>query len=1192
MAQIIYVGSFNDGLYRSLDDGATFAQIWGVTNGENYIRGLATMTTTPGLDQVLIGCYGVGSGAAGSYAITTGGLYRLDHADATPLPVVHELTPFNSVEEILVLGSRIYVVGSIITINATTGVVTSQIDGVWVATVLGGPATNWTRLGAAALPTTAGWCSIAGKAGASAATDTLFVGSSTSIQGSTSGPIMYDHVMRSTNGGTTWVGITLLDAAIHNEVGGPGGSTWWYFGNTFGLLGKGSTMVVAQLISDPNDVNKLYLAGRAGAWFTRNALAANPDWYPSVQKMGVTINNAVVADPNTIGRVYVTNVDWVFFYSTNHLANVTQKAPPVPGAASAAGYSLALDTSATPSVVYCGVGDRDSNIAGAVYSNTDPTANAWAAVGDLVTAAGGARPFGMALLKITGTVNILAALAGSGVWRWNGTTWAKLTGAMYVSPTPDPKRHPILWISTNLAYCYDQDTGVWRGTTTTTTLDTWTKINPRTTANRQSGYLIVDPADTSRLFLSVDAGLFRLDGAATLAMATETAITGLTNPGPLDIDPNGILFVARPADAAGQAQMNRTANRSSASPVWADVADASYRGGSPFPNAIETTTDTYIYITEDGTGAMIGSAAGSILTNVASSDSAAASETSTLFTGGFFQKNDSDDAVGSELVTVGTSTIFSSDHATGTEGQNNPGGVVVVVRFVPKQLPPVRHVIHSRGGSDTPDVTNDWTATEVAPGGYWNAEGWIDARRALGKPDVYRAGAVWTMYLDDPNDPLWEGVLLDVVPTEQNEAHLIGRGWGQSPGRTVDRMNFVSVNYQDWVPEDSDPHNYNSDPAWQVDANGGRLLYTGHQGTAVNPNDNAGLVFWSEGCPVTEVSWVTHTQNLSGPNYALQVMSSKGPRGGRTIEGADIPLVDNDTRHRLTLSTPDGDQVGIRIIYQGAVATFALPRRARLTDLQVRGLAGSATVNPDGTLTYEMQTSDVVSVLFGKLGFDTWAVSDTGDNILPLDFKTGTYADALNYCAAFSGQTWLILSRAGKPYGRFRPPDVWLTTRDDGPTQLDPLTRYNQVVVRYLTTAHRQRQVVVTCEDLGLPDPFAGTTFTNAMTLEIVEQHHANPAIAQRLAERVLSIIYKERYTGSLDRAYLRSAEGQMVDARKARAGDLVVVEDAKPWGSATVTILDKTSSSAGASFNLAQNDPVLDQLLTHKAGLLGGAVP
>ena len=115
-------------------------------------------------------------------------------------------------------------------------------------------------------------------------------------------------------------------------------------------------MCPASWLSDPTDAthNRLYSAGRAGTWRTDNALAPDPDWYPAMRHMNVTINKSVVADPNDANRVDCLDVDWVYLKSTDKLSHMYMNRPTEDEE-----YCLALDSTTNPSgtsTVYLGAG--------------------------------------------------------------------------------------------------------------------------------------------------------------------------------------------------------------------------------------------------------------------------------------------------------------------------------------------------------------------------------------------------------------------------------------------------------------------------------------------------------------------------------------------------------------------------------------------------------------------------------------------------------------------------------------------------------------------------------------------------------------------------------------------------------------------------------------------------------------------
>ena len=555
-ASFLYVATFDDGVMRSADDGQTWTRLGleGI-----YLRSLAIDPANP--NTLYASSYGAQVYKTTS-ARTTGSFTRLASSPTT-------------VEELVVVQGRVYAAAG------SAGVYRS-VDG-------GG---SWTRLGATDLRNDGPiWMSIQAYRNPASGNDVIVAGANKATKAATGN---FNSLMRSTDGGTAWESLTADPSRIHHTMGGPEGDTWWLSSTQpWMMLGKGS-YTPAHIAVNPGDPGRIVVAGRSGVWQTSDSGA---NWYPIVSGMGVTINRGIIADPNVPGRVFIANTDWVVLTSTDGLSTVRQTRPPTGNT----GFSLALDTASTPSVLYVGVGERDTNTLGEVYSSADPTAG-WVKEG-LGAVAGGKRPLGVAVRRVNGSPVILAAVEGGGIWRKAGGSWSQVsTAAMGPQSTEFASFswHP----ASPTVYLYDRESGVWRSNDNGLS---WTRIWQKPSAQEMTGYVVADPADPSRLYASVAAdGVYRLDSATSGTVGAginPLEIGGFSRPGPLAAGQSGRLFVAEGVRGAIPASLTMTDDRGA---TWTSMADAPYRSAALFPYQMTAGPEGNVYLSLNGTGAILG----------------------------------------------------------------------------------------------------------------------------------------------------------------------------------------------------------------------------------------------------------------------------------------------------------------------------------------------------------------------------------------------------------------------------------------------------------------------------------------------------------------------------------------------------------------------------------------------------------
>ncbi len=1183
----MYAASWNSGVYRSSNNGATFTRIWGTNNSNIYLRGMSRSDENlcviqGGVDHLYVGAFETGSG--------TGGLYHIANAGgASTTPAVTPMsTPFVSVEEVAAYVAdtdtfRLYVVGF-------AGSNASRSHGVWHAQNPGDANSgSWVRGPTGQLSTTSPWSAVDAMGGG-ASGDRVAIGCYQPRLNSGS----YEEVFISTDGGQNFTCITLDATKVHHDdVGGPGGPSWPVAAAGNDVGNAGHELAGPSQIKWNSDGTRLYVSRYAGAWKCVTPLSpTGRNWYPMVNSLGVTINGDIAADPNDPAVAVMPNVDRGMFITDDHGATFIPR-----GTGFNASRAVWWDTNSN---LYVFGGSRDSNVDGDAIYFADPVNSATftslsnTAGQTLADITGAKRAYGGVGREIGGTVNILAAVTGHGIvrYRWDGVgsptdgTWATVKGNPPMSnASPSNKYASMDWRFDDICVLYDPSSGLWRGKNGATingsaVQTAWTLMHASTTGQTGQGFVQQDPANKERVFVSYGGGLIRVDNVFSAADATEVTVTTITRPtaqppGPICIDSLGRLWLqSRPSTTLTAPGYHRTSQRGSNAPSWTDLSDAYSDRAGLFATQMDVATDGTVYVAMDGFGAMIGTGTSETEVEIADTDTATLSEGETVSTTAFEDVNDNDAFVFTDAEEVdiagGDAQITDDDDFTLSETEAHDQQVVVGPGpVVPPPLPAVRHVIRSGSGVAYPQVSA-WTAEETAPGGYGPATGTMALAELHAAPHLFGVGATWQMWAG--SELLWEGILLDPI-IDGSDARLVGRGWGQIADREVQRILYLSENYSDWVPGDGDPFNYAAAESWTVSAEGGRLQFVGRKGDDVAEGDKGSLAFMAEGSAVTSIAGTIDANTAAdNGNQKLRVGAADFPA---TIvqAGGDIDPTDGATFDR-SFDGAEKDVAQIRIERVGGGDTFANTVKVAIRDLRVRGVATDD----------EMASSEVVADVFDRLGVQAQFIDSSGDDAMPLDFKGGTLGDVLDHCSLLTGTPWRIVGSGAERVGTFRRGETWATFTADGSTDLLPVQRYNRVTVRFKSVTGRTRQVTATPDDLGADDPYRATGAIFNYALE-VDQAHPSSDKMQALAERLLADLIVERYTGSLDRAWLADPSGALRHAYAIAAGDKVRIGDALGEQAVTVTVATKTSSPDGVRLGLAANVPEVDRYEARRAG-------
>lgn len=548
---LLYAATFDDGVMRSADGGATWTTL-GLAG--KYLRSIVADPANP--DVLYVAAYN-----DGVYKTTTAsGAAAFAKLSASP----------TSTEELAFVGNSLFAAAG------SAGVFRSNDAGVgWVG--LGGPRTDGPV-----------WISVTGYVDAGGRTVVLAGCDKPAKASKVGANQMFASVMRSLDAGATWSSLTDDPAKVHYETGDASGPRWWLASaQPYMMIDKGS-FTAAQIVVDATGTN-VYVAGRSGVWRSPDGGA---NWWPVVRGMGVTINRDVVADPNVSGRVYVGNTDWLLLWSADGGRTITQNRPPT----GAETFGVALDTTTTPSAVTVAVGDRDTNSAGEVYSNVDPASTtAWVSEG-LAASTGGKRPLAIAVGHPGGQRVLLAAVEDGGVWRKSGTSWTRVSTSAMGAQTTDSAG--FAWQEgSSTVFLYDRESGVWRSNDAGAT---WTMIWSKPSATEMTGYVALDPKVAGRLWVAARDGLYRIEGAASgsvdAASLLPIELGALVNPSEISFDPGGALVtlsgghVYRSVDA-GPLQ---------------DVSDPSVTSAGRFVFGTSIGPDGRLYLALNGDGVLVG----------------------------------------------------------------------------------------------------------------------------------------------------------------------------------------------------------------------------------------------------------------------------------------------------------------------------------------------------------------------------------------------------------------------------------------------------------------------------------------------------------------------------------------------------------------------------------------------------------
>jgi hypothetical protein len=600
----IYAGTYEKGIMRaSLSSPGTWQTValgpgtQGTT--QFYIRSLTVDSEDP--TTVYASTFNSTVGNAGD-----GRVWRIKNAHS-PTPTIEKLSssPENT-EDLLSLAGNLYAV------NAGSGIeggvhrlASSRSAGASSSfRKLSGPAYSADSCSVAgAYPGSCTvWYSVNGYV--SGATTTLWVGASNPPN--VGGVYKPFWKATSTSGFSaddgSWTGYPIAKSNVKNDIIGPQGSWWKWNENTWAIPGYENTYDIGDIAVGTSANHPIFAAGQVGIWRSTNG---GTDWEPSLDGFLNLVNREVMADPNNPNKVYQTNVDYRMFESNDKLQTVAVSRPS--SNTTQDGWSLALDTSTNPTTVYLGLGERDTNTGGQVWTRN--SGGTWTQID--AGAFGGLRPTGLGVAKDNGTTVLIAAVQESGIWKKVGSgAWTKLSIASPASGknimmNQGSNRADVRFSASNNAfYVYDRDTGLWRGDNFGTT---WTRIFTSPGNAESEGYMRVHPTNPAIVFVSDRNGVHKITNANTAAKdaAASTTISGtISNAGAMTLGPNNqLIFVTRPTSSARPRIY--TGDYSQTTPTWTDISDDYFRSYAVKVITIDAASDGTLYVSTNNNASIV-----------------------------------------------------------------------------------------------------------------------------------------------------------------------------------------------------------------------------------------------------------------------------------------------------------------------------------------------------------------------------------------------------------------------------------------------------------------------------------------------------------------------------------------------------------------------------------------------------------
>jgi hypothetical protein len=331
--------------------------------------------------------------------------------------------------------------------------------------------------------------------------------------------------------------------------------------------------------------------------------------------MGNTYLHQVVIDPSTRSarrsgqHVFVGAADWGLLSSSDGFETQQGIADAHPGAGTV-GYDTVVDgyNPASP-VIYLAAGSRSTNTNGELFRGVPgQTLNGQG----LKAATGGGRTLALGVVDTKGTPTVIVPVEGSGMWTRQGRgVWTQDT-SLFTKRAESPVWGSVAvghGLQGRTAYAFDGLVGLYRSTNAGAN-GSWQLIWPIT--NKDASFLWVDTIDPTRLWASLDGGLYRLDNAATATFSNPVPALAAVYSGPIN-QFGGLVYFANLVPGTGLELLVSDPTES----TFTDTADATLHQNFARASGMDIADDGTVYMPTSGHGLLIGTLGSALLRTVA-----------------------------------------------------------------------------------------------------------------------------------------------------------------------------------------------------------------------------------------------------------------------------------------------------------------------------------------------------------------------------------------------------------------------------------------------------------------------------------------------------------------------------------------------------------------------------------------------
>ena len=501
------------------------------------------------------------------------------------------------------------------------------------------------------------------------------------------------------------------------------------------------------------------------------------------------------------------------------------------------------------------------------------------------------------------------------------------------------------------------------------------------------------------------------------------------------------------------------------------------------------------------------------------------------------------------------------------------------------------------------------TFSSVMPGGYSGMDFRMPDSARTATPAVFKYGANVRAKIA-PNYAgagtiIWEGYMRTPTPNADGTATMHAVGYKTLMEERSDPLLWQTRYYGDWQTPDSDDFGDAFHNSQHIDAmvQDSALKWVAQRQTDIADGNKASLLWWGGGNDAapqhvcrriagrllgsdnvgnqTNAEWSFHLERFTGPisaGSATDVYVFWNEMNDKNSSAFDLSI-------GAALGGP-ASLIGFTL-YKKSASPGGLNKTWRfwIENLRVNDLA------PGDSYT----SSQMVNDLKDRLGFGNAYVTSTSQNILPLWWQEGTWADLMDYLSGTEGNwKWGVWEQGAQgPAIEFRD---WNTGNTTWKVWAYPASGLaNAVDVQIADSEDVYSVVDVTYKQGGTsrirhakvnvsPNPFAGLdnplrTRQRTYTFALPDIQF-DDAFAKNVAQNIANDLGSQRYSGTLRLTYAQDAStGNDKSAYQIKAGDKLNIVDF-PGGNFIERIYEAQHDENGTTLTVGRNSMRVERMI------------